>query len=116
MIRTQNLAAGTAAMLARSAENLNLGGDLRSVADGGPSEHAVAADVNAGAYTRGGVGEKRPKLNAAVGSAAIERKPVIRNPQIIARESRDEGAALGAKGEKGFQPSESREQRQGKSR
>src|SRR5262249_32971388 len=82
-------------VLLLTAEDVNSGSDLRTFADDGFPQHAIASDVNAASHRRCPVDKKRTKLNAAFQGAFLQCQTVVRDSQVVTGKARSESATLG---------------------
>ena len=84
-------------MLFRPAENLNVAGQLRPLADVHLSQHAEGANSNPGAERRLGMGEKGAEGDMATGPDTFQSKAVVSNAQVTSRHAGQKGEQVGKK-------------------
>ncbi len=81
-------------VLPPAAQDLYLGGDLRTVPDGAPSQDAIGSNVYAASHHGIGMSEKRTERHAAIQRALFQSQFVERDTKVVTHNSGNQGTGL----------------------
>ena len=94
MLRSLHSPFGVASMLPPATENLYTAGDLGPVTDGGVSQYAIGADIDAAANSGLRARKEGAELNPGFQRTPGERQLVIRDAKIITHNTRNQRECL----------------------